>query len=86
MPLGGEPKADNIHNTIWQIQILQAPYGISSLSEHYNRRMDEAFVGLAGYRRIVDDVDNDEAQHAGHVRQSLQNCAEKKIALNSDKW
>ena len=31
-------------------------YGISSISEHYNRRMDEAFAGLSGYRRVVDDV------------------------------
>ena len=35
---------------------LRAPYGISSISEHYNRRMDEAFVGLTGFCRVVDDV------------------------------
>jgi hypothetical protein len=35
---------------------LRAPHGISSISERYNRRMDEAFVGLTGYRCIVDDV------------------------------
>ena len=25
------------------------PYGISSISEHYNCKMDEAFAGLTGY-------------------------------------
>ena len=34
---------------------LRAPYGLSSIAEHYNRRMAEAFEGLSGFRRIVDD-------------------------------
>ena len=34
-------------------KFLRAPYGISSISEHYNRRMDEAFDGLTGFRRVV---------------------------------
>ena len=68
---------------------LRAPFGVSSILEHYNHRMDEAFAGLSGYRCIVDDVviyDNDEAQHAGHIRQFLQRCTEKKTTLNTDKW
>ena len=68
---------------------LRAPYGISSISEHYNRRMDEAFAGLPGFRRVVDDVviyDQDRAQHGSHVRQFLQRCAEKNITLNLAKW
>ena len=67
-----------------RFKYLPAPYGISSISEHYNRRMDEAFAGLTGYRRIVDDVviyDSDPAQHTDHVRQFLQRCAERKITL-----
>ena len=70
-------------------KFLRAPYGLSSISEHYNRRMDEAFEGLSGYRRVVDDVvifDKDEAQHAPHVRQFLARCAERNITLNLDKW
>jgi len=58
---------------------LRAPYGISSISEHYNRRMDEAFSGLSGYRRIVDDIviyDQDPDKHTDHVRQFLQRCSE----------
>ena len=72
-----------------RFKYLRAPYGISSISEHYNRQMDEAFAGLTGYRRIVDDVviyDSDANQHADHVRQFLQRCKERKITLNTDKW
>ena len=72
-----------------RFKYLRAPYGISSISEHYNRRMDEAFAGLAGYRRVVDDVvifDSDEANHATHVRQFLQRCAERMITINKEKW
>ena len=72
-----------------RFKYLRAPYGISLISEHYNRRMDEAFAGLTGYRRIVDDVviyDSDPSQHLDHVRQFLQRCAEQQITLNADKW
>ena len=51
--------------------------------------MDEAFAGLTGYRRIVDDIviyDSDEAQHTDHVRQFLRRCSERKITLNTEKW
>ena len=71
-----------------RFKFLRAPFGISSISEHYNRRMDEAFVGLTGYWRIVDDIviyDGDEAQHTDHVRQFLRQCSERKITLNTKK-
>ena len=70
-----------------RFKYLRAPYGISSISEHYNRRMDEVFTGLSGYRRIVDDIiiyDSDATQHEAHVRQFLQRCIEHKITLNQD--
>ena len=52
---------------------LRAPYGVSSISEHYDRRMDEAFAGLQGFRRVVDIIfDSDTTQHASHVRAFLQ--------------
>ena len=35
---------------------LRAPYGIRSISEYYNRRMDEAMAGLTQYSKVVDDV------------------------------
>ena len=71
-----------------RFKYLRAPYGISSISEHYDRRMAEAFTGLIGFRRIVDDIviyDSDPQQHTAHVMQFLQRCADKHIALNLDK-
>ena len=71
-----------------RFKYLRAPYGISSISEHYERRMAEAFAGLTGFRRIVDDIviyDSDITQHVKHVKEFLQRCSEKKISLNLDK-
>ena len=39
-----------------RFKFLWAPFGICSILEHYNRRMNEAFQGLTNYCRIVDDV------------------------------
>ena len=39
-----------------RFKYLRAPYGISSISEHYNRRMDEALNGIQGMQKIVDVV------------------------------
>ena len=38
-----------------RFKYLRAPYGISSISEHYNRRMTETFKELSGFIRVVDD-------------------------------
>ena len=65
-----------------RFKYLRAPYGISSISEYYDRRMAEAFAGLTGFRRIVDDIviyDSDITQHVKHVKEFLQRCSEKKI-------
>ena len=59
---------------------LRAPYGISSISEHYDRKMDEAPREIQGIQKIVDIVvvyDQDEAQHVEHVREILRRCKEK---------
>ena len=67
---------------------LCAPYGISSISEHYNRRMAEALAGLSEFRRIVDDIviyDSTIEDHVSHVRQFLQHFTEKQIVLNLQK-
>lgn len=51
--------------------------------------MDEAFAGLAGFRRVVDDIviyDSDISQLTQHVRQFLQCWEEKRITLNIAKW
>lgn len=71
-----------------RFKYCRAPYGLSSIAEHYNRRMAEAFQGLTGFRRIVDDIvmyDKDEATHKEHVRQFLKCSQDKKITLNRDK-
>ena len=73
-----------------RFKYLRAPYGLSSIAEHYNRRMVEALEGLMGYHRIVDDIviygNKDPQQHVIHVKQFLQRCKDKKISLNRDKW
>ena len=54
-----------------------------------NRRMAEALEGLTGYCRIVDDIviyDKDPQQHVAHVKQFLEQCKERQIAINKDKW
>ena len=51
--------------------------------------MAEAFEGLKGFRRVVDDIviyDKDETDHVDHVRQFLQRCRDKGISLNREKW
>ena len=66
----------------------RAPYGLSSIAEHYNRRMADSFEGLSGFRRIVDNIiiyDKDETSHIQHVRQFLLRCRERNIALNKEK-
>ena len=72
-----------------QFKFLLAPYSISSILEHYNHQMDDAFAGLFGYCIIGDDIityDSDITQHTPHLRLLLQRCAEKWITLNIDKW
>ena len=67
---------------------LRAPYGVTSIAEHYNRRMDEAFEGLVGFRKVVDDViifSRTREEHVQHVLQFLARCQEKGISLNADK-
>ena len=70
-------------------KFLRAPFGICSISEHYNQRMDEASRGLSNYQKVVDDIviyDNNLDSHVNHVRQFLARCAEKGISLHKDKF
>jgi len=70
---------------IGYFKYLRAPYGISSISEHYDHRMAEAFTGLTGFRHIVDNIviyDSDASTHTEHVRAFLKRCADMNIALN----
>ena len=50
---------------------LRAPYELSSIAEHYNRRMAEAFEGLTEFWHIIDDIviyDKDAETHLEHVK------------------
>jgi len=72
-----------------RFKYLRAPYGICSISEHYNRRMDEAFRDLSSFSKLVDDVvvyDGTPTAHAHRVRQFLQRCADRGISLNAAKF
>ncbi len=72
-----------------RFKYLRAPYGIFSISEHYNRRMDEALAGMQNFRKIVDDViifDSNQQEHIVHVRELLRRCQEKGISLNREKF
>ena len=69
-----------------RFKYLHAPYGISSISEHYNHHIGEASADLLRFRRIVNDIviyDGDD--HIAHVREFVQHCADKQIALNPQK-
>ena len=69
-----------------RFKYLHAPYGISSISEHYNRHMAEALADLLGFHRIVNDiVIYDGNDHIAHVREFVQHCADKQITLNPQK-
>ena len=67
-----------------RFKYLRAPYGISSISEYYNRRIDKAFARLTGYCRTIDDVviyDSDTNQHFNHVQAFLQRCSERRMGV-----
>ena len=71
-----------------KVKNYNASYGISSISKHYNREMDEAFAALQGFRCVVDDVviyGQDRAQHSPHVRQFLPESTKRNITLNLSK-
>ena len=59
---------------IGHFKYLRAPYGLSSIAEHYNCHTVEAFEGLMGFRQMVDDIvvyDKDIDSHLAHVRPFL---------------
>ena len=71
-----------------RFKYLRAPYGLSSIAEHYNCHMAEVFEGLSAFCRLVDDVvifDKDKDSHITHVKQFLQHCQDYQILLNHDK-
>ena len=51
-----DEKSQALTTFITCLKYLRAPYSLSSIAEHYNHHMAEAFEGLSGFRRVVDDV------------------------------
>lgn len=65
---------------------LRASCEISSISEHYDRCMAEAFTGLLGFHWIADNIVIYDSDVTHHVRIFLQRHADKQIALSLDKY
>ena len=66
----------------------RALYGVSSISEHYNRRMDQCLHDLPGMKRLVNDVivygrTREKLLH--RVRLALQRCRQHGVSLNREK-
>ena len=66
-------------NPFGRFKFVCAPYGISSISKDYKCRMDKAFIGLPGFRCVIDNIMiyDHRAEHVSHVRKFLQPSAEK---------
>ena len=72
-----------------RFKYLRAPFGLSSIAEHYNRRMAESFDDLDDFQRIVNDVvvyDATRETHELHVRGFLQRFSDRGISLNAEKF
>ncbi|XP_046330984.2 uncharacterized protein K02A2.6-like [Haliotis rufescens] len=69
---------------------LRMPFGISPAPEEFQRRMDEALIGLPGVKAIHDDVliygcgnsdEEAEADHDRNLRAFLERCKQKKYQV-----
>ena len=70
-------------------KFLRALFGICSISERYNRRMDKALFGLTNYQKVEDDVpifDCNFDSHVNRVRQFLKRCKELLILFTKEKF
>ena len=90
-PRRGKPATHHVHHTPRSLQILACILWnlLNHCSEHYNRRMDEAFAGMQNFSKIVDDIiafDCSQQEHVYIIRQLLRHCQEKEISLNPDKF
>ena len=67
----------------------RAPFGICSISKHFERRMDESLENLPNIIKVVDNnciYSKDIDSHVCHVRAFLQRSREKKIHLSKKKF
>ncbi len=66
-----------------RFMFLRAPYSICSISEHYNRRMDEAFEGMLDFHKIVDDVVAFDSDPRDHIMSNDYSNAVRRKAYHS---
>ena len=75
--------------TFGRSQYERAPFGINSISEHYNR-MSEELHDLANTKKIVDDnivySSNSLAQYTALVKKFLTRCREARICLQRNNF
>lgn len=67
----------------------RAPYGITSVPDHFNRRMTEEFQEIPCMARVVDDnliYGKTSADLAVNTVRYLQRCRERGIRLHKDKF
>jgi len=67
----------------------RAPFGICSISEHFERKMDESLENLSNIVKVVDNnciYSKDFESHVSRARAFLQRCREKKIHLSQEKF
>ena len=72
-----------------RFRFTRAPFGLSSISEHYNRRISELIADLPNTFHVADDIiiaDNDFEEHKKNVLMFLKKCHEKGVTLNSSKF
>lgn len=70
-------------------QYLRAPFGLSNISEVYDREMTENLEGIENLGKVVDDnliFSKDAVSHVKYVRKFLQRCREKGIRLSEEKF
>lgn len=68
---------------------LRAPFGISNVSEIYNRTMTQNLAGLPNHKKIADDnivYSKSREEHVTHVKALLDRWRAKNIRLYPDKF
>jgi len=69
-------------------RFLRLPFGLVSAQDEFQRKMDEAFEGIAGVTALVDDIlitGKTREEHDANLQAVLQRAAEKNLKLNPDK-
>ena len=79
----------NLYSLFGHFKYLRASYSLLSTADLCNCHTVKVFENLFAFRRVIDDIvrsDKDEVSHVEHVKQFVQQCKDRKIALNKEKW